>query len=81
MEQSRSLTLQMEMRMPGAGVLEFEIEETGGQRRLSVNAYFHPAGLPGLLYWYTLLPLHGMIFRGMTRNIAKLALKESPGTP
>ena len=81
MERSRSLTLQMEMRMPGAGVLEFEIEDIGDQRRLSVNAYFHPAGLPGLLYWYALLPLHGMIFRGMTRNIARLALKESPGTP
>ena len=80
LEHARSLTLQMEMRMPGAGVLEFEIEDQGDKRVLSVNAFFHPAGLLGLLYWYPLLPLHGFIFRGMTRNIAKLALKQNPET-
>ena len=75
-EPPRRLTLQMEMKAPGAGVLEFEIEDLGDHRRVTASAYFHPAGLPGLLYWYLLLPLHGILFKGMTRNIAKLALQE-----
>jgi hypothetical protein len=75
-EPPRRLTLQMEMKAPGAGVLEFEIEDLGDNRRVTASAYFHPAGLPGLLYWYLLLPLHGILFRGMTRNIASLALQE-----
>ena len=74
-EPPRRLTLQMEMKAPGAGVLEFEIEDLEDHRRVTASAYFHPAGLPGLLYWYLLLPLHGILFRGMTRNIARLALQ------
>lgn len=72
----QSLTLQMEMRIPGAGVLEFDIEDLGDQRRLNANAYFHPAGLLGLMYWYPLMPLHGLVFKGMTRNIARIALTQ-----
>jgi uncharacterized protein YbjT (DUF2867 family) len=75
MEPSRRLTLQMEMKAPGAGVLELSIEDLGEQRRITASAYFHPAGLPGLMYWYALLPLHNLLFKGMTRNIARLALQ------
>jgi uncharacterized protein YbjT (DUF2867 family) len=75
-EYARRLTLQMEMKAPGAGVLEFEIQDLGNERRLTATAYFHPAGLPGLVYWYALLPSHTLIFSSMTRNIAALALKQ-----
>jgi uncharacterized protein YbjT (DUF2867 family) len=75
LEPSRRLTLQMEMKAPGAGVLELNIEDLGKKRRITASAYFHPAGLPGLMYWYLLLPLHNLLFKGMTRNIAKLALQ------
>ncbi len=67
------LTLLMEMKAPGAGVLEFSIMDSEGGRRLAVNAYFHPAGVWGLLYWYALLPFHAFIFRGITRVVAKRA--------
>ncbi|HAE31257.1 MAG TPA: hypothetical protein DCF89_09085, partial [Flavobacteriales bacterium] len=30
-----------------------------------------PLGLLGRLYWYSVLPFHGLIFRGMLRNITK----------
>jgi uncharacterized protein YbjT (DUF2867 family) len=73
MEPNEKLTLLMEMRSPGAGVLEFVITDTGEQREVSATAYFHPAGVWGLLYWFTLIPAHAFIYRGMTREVARRA--------
>ena len=76
MEPGKRLTMLLEMRAPGAGVLEFNIEDTGdGERNISVTAYFHPAGVWGILYWFALLPFHAFIFSGMTRAIARRAEK------
>jgi len=72
-EPDRRLTLLMEMRGPGSGVLEFEIDEEGEHRVLRATAYWHPAGPAGLIYWYSLLPVHAFLFRGMTSAIAKRA--------
>ena len=68
-EPETRLTLLMEMKAPGAGVLEFELKSAGRGHRISATAYFHPAGIWGLLYWYALAPVHWLIFRGMTRAI------------
>jgi len=70
---AEQLTLLMEMKAPGAGVLEFSITGAEDARGIAVNAYFHPAGVWGLLYWYALLPFHAFIFRGITRGIAQRA--------
>lgn len=75
-EPERRLTLLMEMRGPGSGVLEFEIEDQGDHRTLRATAYWHPAGPAGLIYWYSLLPVHAFLFRGMTSAIAKRAEKQ-----
>jgi uncharacterized protein YbjT (DUF2867 family) len=77
MQPGERLTLLMEMKAPGAGVLEFSISEEDGRRRVSATAYFHPAGVWGLLYWYALLPFHAFLFRGMTRVITERALRAS----
>jgi hypothetical protein len=69
-EPETRLTLLMEMKAPGAGVLEFELAPEAGGHRVTATAYFHPAGIPGLLYWYALAPFHRLIFSGMTRAIA-----------
>lgn len=71
LERDERLTLLMEMRAPGAGVLEFEISDLGSERRVSVCAYWHPAGAWGLLYWYLALPVHLFIFNGTARAIAR----------
>ncbi|MBT8088100.1 MAG: SDR family oxidoreductase [Gammaproteobacteria bacterium] len=71
------LTLLMEMKAPGAGVLEFEIRDSGQQREVAVTAFFHPAGVWGLLYWYALMPFHAFIFRGTARTIAERAAAEA----
>ncbi len=67
------LTLLMEMKAPGSGVLEFEIQSEGGRQRITATAYFHPAGVWGLLYWYPLIPAHLWIFKGMTREVCRRA--------
>ena len=72
-EPGERLTMLMEMKAPGAGVLEYSIGERDGRRTVSVNAFFHPAGIWGLLYWYALLPFHAFIFSGTTRAIAERA--------
>lgn len=73
MEPGRRLTLFFGMRAPGSGVLEFEIEPQGRTTRIRATAYWHPAGVWGLLYWYALVPAHLFIFAGMTRAIARRA--------
>ncbi len=71
LEPERSLTLLFGMKSPGSGVLEFEVSpQPEGGARVTVTAYFHPAGVWGLLYWYALAPTHGFLFRGLTRAIA-----------
>ena len=79
-EPAHKLTLLMEMKAPGAGVLEFVIRDLGESRTISATAYWHPAGPPGLLYWYALLPAHGFLFKGLTAAIARRAERDQAAT-
>jgi uncharacterized protein YbjT (DUF2867 family) len=73
-EPEQRLTLAFGMKAPGAGVLEFEMQpRSGGGTELTATAYWHPAGVWGLMYWYPLVPFHGLIFEGMTRAICERA--------
>jgi len=71
LDPEKKLTLLMEMKAPGAGVLEFSISDQGSERRVSIHAYWHPAGVWGLLYWYLTLPIHTLLFNGTARVIGK----------
>jgi uncharacterized protein YbjT (DUF2867 family) len=62
----KRLLLLAEMKLPGDAWLEFRIDN---QNVLHQTATFRPLGLLGRLYWFSLLPFHGFIFRGMIRNI------------
>jgi uncharacterized protein YbjT (DUF2867 family) len=64
----KRLLLFAEMKLPGEAWLEFRIDN---HNILHQTATFRPLGLWGRLYWYSVLPFHGFIFRGMIRNIAK----------
>lgn len=61
------LLLFAEMKLPGEAWLEFKIEG----ELLIQTATFRPLGLLGRFYWYSVLPLHGFIFRGLIRNLIK----------
>jgi uncharacterized protein YbjT (DUF2867 family) len=69
------LRLVAEMRLPGRAWLEFEATGDGPSTTIRQTATFDPVGLPGIVYWYSLLPLHHLIFGGMLRGIARAALR------
>ena len=81
-ERNRSLTLRAEMKVPGEAVLEFrvrQIENIPGMTWLAQIARFKPKGLGGILYWYSVLPFHGIVFRGMVEGIRRAAEIQAVG--
>lgn len=69
-EKNKLLRLRAEMKLPGDAWLQFQTKDTNNKKSvLTQTAFFEPKGLWGLLYWYALYPLHGLIFRGMIRSI------------
>jgi uncharacterized protein YbjT (DUF2867 family) len=72
LEPDRLLLLAAEMHMPGRGWLQFELSPlAGGLTRIVQTAMWDPVGLKGRLYWYSLWPMHELIFRAMIRGIAR----------
>jgi uncharacterized protein YbjT (DUF2867 family) len=68
------LRLRAEMKLPGLAWLELQVGSTeGGTTTFHHRALFHPKGLFGYLYWFSILPFHGIIFGSMQKNIAKAA--------
>nr|WP_321227817.1 SDR family oxidoreductase [uncultured Psychroserpens sp.] len=64
-KEQQKLLLYAEMRLPGEAWLEFKIEDG----LLKQTATFRPRGLWGRLYWYSVLPFHGFIFKGMINKL------------
>ncbi len=72
-EPGHLLRLSAEMKLPGRAWLEFEVTPDGPGARIRQTASFDPVGLGGRLYWYSLYPVHELVFGGMLRAIARLA--------
>lgn len=75
-EPDRRLELRAEMKLPGEALLAFRIQPSAGPDagcELEQIARFKPKGLWGLAYWYAVLPLHVVVFRGMLRGIRRAA--------
>ena len=85
-EEGKSLALLAEMKLPGTATLNFEMRPVGGERagdgvgagaeartELTMTARFRPKGVLGILYWYSVLPLHNIVFGGMLRGIGRAA--------
>jgi len=62
---AKRLLLYAEMKLPGEAWLEFRIEN----ETLIQTATFRPLGLKGRLYWYSVMPLHEVVFRGMIKRL------------
>ncbi|ANZ20631.1 oxidoreductase [Streptomyces noursei ATCC 11455] len=85
-ERGRLLRLRAEMRLPGLAWLEMHVDEAGaGGARYRQRAVFHPHGLLGHLYWWSVWPFHAVVFGGMARNIVRAAERAptagGPGGP
>lgn len=72
----RRLLLYAEMKLPGEAWLEFKIND---RDELVQTATFRPLGLWGRMYWYSVLPFHAFIFRGMAENLASNKICHSRG--
>lgn len=70
---NKILRLAAEMKVPGRAWLEFEVSEDAGVTTVRQTAIFDPVGLFGIVYWYSLFPLHEFVFHGMLRNICRSA--------
>lgn len=75
-EPGHLLRLQAEMRLPGRAWLEFEVTAGEDGSTIRQTAIFDPLGLLGLAYWYSLYPVHRIIFAGMLRALVRAAEEE-----
>ncbi len=62
---NKRLLLYAQMKVPGKAWLEFLIKDN----ELIQTAYFLPRGIWGRIYWYTMKPIHFLIFRDMAHAI------------
>ncbi|MBT4908611.1 MAG: SDR family oxidoreductase, partial [Microbacteriaceae bacterium] len=68
------LRLRAEMKLPGLAWLEFGVTPGAqGGSILTQRAIFFPYGLGGRLYWFAVMPLHGIVFEGMANAMAARA--------
>ena len=75
LEPGRMLRLRAEMRLPGLAWLELGVEPELVGALYRQRAVFHPRGLAGQLYWWSLKPFHGLVFGAMCRNLTRKALE------
>ena len=81
----RRMRLVAQMRLPGRGWLEFEVVRRdpgpagGGAVTIHQTAVFDPRGLGGLAYWYSIWPLHELVFGGMLAGIVAWAQGKDGG--
>ena len=66
------------MRLPGRAWLQFEARPAAEGTQLVQTAFFEPRGLAGLLYWWSLYPVHQLIFSSL---IARLGARAERGAP
>lgn len=62
----KRLLLFAEMKLPAEAWLDFTISNGN----VFQTATFRPLGLWGRLYWFSVLPFHSFIFKGMLKKIA-----------
>ena len=70
-DRGKLLRLRAEMKMPGLAWLEWRLEPLGdGGTRVIQRAIYAPRGLLGHAYWWSVWPMHGLVFPSMTKNAA-----------
>ncbi len=65
LQPNKRLLLSAQMKLPGKGWLEFLIDDD----MLIQTAYFYPEGLWGKIYWWSVSPLHRLVFPRMGRKL------------
>lgn len=63
----KRLLLYAQMKLPGEAWLEFDVQEN----QLVQTAHFHPRGILGRLYWYSVLPFHYFVFTDLAKTVVR----------
>jgi len=62
------------MKVPGKAWLQFRsMPHVDGTTSLEQTVIFAPKSVFGLIYWYSLYPIHKWIFKGLIKQIARKA--------
>ncbi|MBU1567949.1 MAG: SDR family oxidoreductase, partial [Proteobacteria bacterium] len=69
----KRLLLHAQMKVPGQAWLEFDVQDN----QLVQTAHFLPKGVWGRLYWFSLVPIHYLIFKNLSQNIVNMAREET----
>ncbi|WP_406314175.1 SDR family oxidoreductase [Streptosporangium sp. NBC_01639] len=80
-EPGHLLRLRAEMRLPGLAWLELSVCRDRDRTVYHQRAIFHPRGLAGHLYWWSIAPFHSLIFGRMPHNVAAAAERGEPSPP
>jgi Protein of unknown function (DUF2867) len=70
-EPGHLLRLHAEMKVPGRAWLQFEVTPGPDTTLLVQLALFTPKGVWGVLYWYGLYPVHGLLFASLVAVVAR----------
>jgi uncharacterized protein YbjT (DUF2867 family) len=73
LERGSFLRLRAEFKAPGQAWLEMSVTPTDDGSVYHQRAIWIPRGLAGRLYWWSILPFHGVIFPGMVERITARA--------
>lgn len=67
LKEGKRLLLYAQMKLPGQGWLEFDCQPD----QLVQTAHFIPRGIIGRLYWYTIVPIHNLVFSDLAKTVVK----------
>lgn len=70
-KENKRLLLLAQMKVPGKAWLEYDIQPDV----LVQTAHFFPRGILGRLYWYSVLPVHNLVFVDLAKKILEKAGK------
>lgn len=71
-KENKRLLLLAQMKVPGKAWLEYDIQPD----KIVQTAHFLPKGVWGRLYWYSVLPLHHLVFPNLAKQIVLQARKQ-----
>jgi uncharacterized protein YbjT (DUF2867 family) len=72
----KELLFRVRFKLPGQGWMRLQVGPDGNRKGcLSMTVFFAPKGLLGLIYWYSLLPFHRIMFRFLMSRIIREAEK------
>ncbi|MEE4240036.1 MAG: SDR family oxidoreductase [Desulfopila sp.] len=71
-KEGKRLLLYAQMRLPGQAWLEFDCQP----EQLVQTAHFIPRGILGRVYWYSIVPIHNLVFADLARTVVRSAIGE-----